>query len=394
MTKINWKLGIAVAAVAATGFACGNDNKPGTNNGTNNGSNNGPTNNGTGNNTTGNNTTGNNTTNTNNNTAGTNNNTVVIEPPPPGCDDTPRPPRCDLDPTAFTWGPASVVDTFFIEGTENEPICCFDYDSHQADGDEDIDNSLGNNLAAFGFLDTINTSIAENLASGSLALVLEHDGLDALDNDDDFTVNFFIGEHDVADFATTGFQPSANPVVINPQSFDEGAQPQAYLPDASVTAGAVVAGPGSVKIQIVLFDSPLNLTISRARIETDVDAANSALDDTTGVSLTSGKLGGVVKVSDIFAAVNEFAEASCACLGLMGEPLVNVETGGCSDNADKTQCDTDGNTTCSEVAGACGLFSAVALFSDVDTDGDGLSDAVSIGAAVTAAGADINGIAP
>jgi hypothetical protein len=292
------------------------------------------------------------------------------------------------DPTARTWAPASVVDYFLVEGTDTDPICCYDYT-----GDDEIDNSLGLNLAAFGFLADINTSVTDSIASGSLTLVLEHDGLDDLANDDDFVIGFYIGEHDVLDFATDGFMANSNPVLLNPASFDEGSQPQAYLPDGSVTAGAVTAGPGAVKIEIVLFDSPLQLTISQARSDAQIDAAASALD-ASGVALSSGQLGGVVKIRDIFVAMNEFAAASCECLGLAGADLVEPDSGTCSAAADAQACQDAGNDTCFQVADACSLFGAVGLFADVDLDGDGLNESVSIGAGYTAVGATINGIAP
>jgi hypothetical protein len=275
-----------------------------------------------------------------------------------------------------------------VEGTETEPICCYDYT-----GDGEIDNSLGFNLAGFGFLADINSSISDSIAAGSLVLVLEHDGLDDLANDTDFVIDFYIADHDVADFATTGFQANANPVLLNPASFDMGSQPQAYLPMASATAGAVTAGPGAVKIEISLFDSPLQLTISQARSDAQIDAANSALD-ASGVALTSGQLGGVVKIRDIFVAVNEFAAGSCACLGLGAEQLVDPDSGTCSANANAQACADAGEDTCDQVAGACSLFGAVGLFADVDLDGDGLNESVSIGAGYTAVGATINGVAP
>lgn len=412
MTK--FKLGLAIAAIAAAGVACGPSNNDNNNNTT-------PTNNTTAenndNNT--NNVTTNNDNNTNNATTTNNdNNTNNMTTPPvvdelPKCGDPDEPPRCSEDPTTVEWAPSSIINDFFIEGTDSEPVCCFDYTD-----DGDIDNSLGLNLAGFGLLADINTTVAESIGDGSLALTLEHEGLDALDNDDAFTVNFFLAEHDgdyggaceddtgCTDGVCTGATgdgsmdgectfgdfdlAGANPVLIDPVSFDEGAQSQAYLPSAAIASSAVTAGPGSMKLEIELFESPLQLTISLARIEADVDPAASAMDD-TGVALTSGKLGGVVRTEDIFVAVNEFAESSCACLGLGGEQLVNPADGQCADTPAST-CEADNEDTCVEVAGACDLFGAVGIFADVDLDGDGLADSISVGAAFTAVGANITGL--
>ncbi len=381
---MNLKIGVAVAALALA--ACGGDETK-----------NSVTNNVTANNTTANNTTPNNTSNntTPNNTTVNNttaNNTTVnntTEPlkDPPTCADTPAPPRCSENPDDHVWGPASVVDFFLVEGTDTDPVCCYDYT-----GDGEIDNSLGFNLAGFGFLADINSSVATSIASGSLVLALEHEGLTDLANDDAFIMNFYIAEHDVADFATTGFQADSNPVLIDPASLDQGSQPQAYLPSASATAGDIVAGPGAVKIEITLFDSPLQLTISQARSDAKI-AAGSTLG-AEGVALSSGQLGGVVKIRDIFVAVNEFSAGACECLGLGAEQLVNPDTGTCAEGRMTQACTDAGEDTCAEVAGACNLFGAVGLFADVDLDGDGLFESVSIGAAYTAVGATINGVAP
>lgn len=395
MSKMKWKMTVAVAALSVAGFACGDNNASG-NNG-NNGSNNGGDNN-TANAATNNspNNGSNNGSNSGSNNAPTNNSsnnntqtgkTIV---PLPKCGDADEPPRCQDDPADFMWGSASVMNDFYIEGTDQEPICCFDYAEWETQPDAEVDNSLGTNLAGFGFLTDINDSVLTSIEGGTLVLILEHDGLEDLMNQDDFTVNFWIGQHDVDPFED--FAATANPVLIDPQSFDDGAQPQAYLPDASVEGGAVAAGPGSVKIEIELFDSPLQLVISEARIEADVDAANSDLADNSGVSLESGKLGGFVQVRDIFVAVNEFASASCDCLGLDGADLVDVETGQCAD-VDATTC-VDDQATCGDVADACQLFQAVGIFADIDVDGDTMGDAVSIGATFTAAGAEITGVAP
>ena len=88
---------------------------------------------------------------------------------------------------------------------------------------------------------------------------------------------------------TNGFLADSNAVLLDPASFDQGSHPQALIPDASNTAGAISAGPGSVKIEIELFDSPLQLTISLARTDAVVDAAGSALD-ASGVKLDQGQL--------------------------------------------------------------------------------------------------------
>lgn len=369
----SFKFGVALALVAGLA-ACGDDEKPASNNTSKNNS--------TNNNTTStNNSTNNNTTTTNN---GTNNQTVVVIPDPPKCGDADEPARCTVSPEAYTWGTASLISSFAV--ASDEDACCFDFT-----GEGDNDNALGAVLALVG-LDSVNGSIADSIASGSLALALEHDGLDNLDAGD-FTVNFWLSKWD----GITAIDPAGNnTVLIDPVSLDGGVQPKAYVPNGVLAANKIVAGPGKIVINIELFGSSLALAISGAQLTANVDPAKSALD--TGVALTSGKIGGYVKVTDIIDAVNVFA-STCTCAAFT-EELVTYDpattTAVCNGDLDaaKVACDTAGEDSCSSIISNCGLLTqGLPLFTDIDSDGDGTPDALSLGATFTAAGAKINGIA-
>ncbi len=379
------KGGFVVAATAALALAaCGDD--PVENNNSNNQSN-VSTNNATSNNSTSNNSTTNNTTTStsNNGTTGSNN-TTMEEPPPPGCDDPTPPARCAETPEGFAWGTASVINTFAIEGEGSDPVCCFDYN-----GDDEIDNALGVLLAGAGFKADINDSIADGINDGSITIVLEHDGLAALE-DGTFNINFWLGEwgNDMDGMPITMLDPAgSNPILIDPASIDTGTQPLAYIPDATLAGTAVEAGPGVFQLALELLGTPLVLRVSAARVEADVDLANSSIDG--GVALTNAKLGGYVKTEDIINAINLFA-STCTCLGIGQDPLITPE-GVCNANADATQCETDGEDTCAQIASNCTLLSVVPTLADIDADGDGEFDAVSIGATFTAAGATIQGVA-
>jgi len=113
--------------------------------------------------------------------------TKTVDPPvemaAPKCTDTPKPARCDADAATFTeWAPASVVNTFAIPNP-NDDLCCFDFN-----GDEVADNGLGQALGLMEpILVSVNEGIADSIASGSLALVLEHQGVD-LTAEGDFSI--------------------------------------------------------------------------------------------------------------------------------------------------------------------------------------------------------------
>jgi len=373
------KYGIAMAAIAGLVFVGCGDDPPATNNNPTTNNNNPTTNNN--NPTTNNNnpTTNNNNPTTNNNNPTTNNNNPMPDVDPPKCSDPNPPARCGESPDGYAWGTASIINTFAIAAGDEE--CCFDYN-----GDGVPDNALGGILEAFGLPD-INASIQDGIDSGSIALLLEHSGLTALTGGN-FTINFWLGIWDgITELAQTG-----NTIAIDPVSIDAGTQPQAYVPGATLTAaGAVTAGPGTILLTLELLGTPLSLRISGARVTASVDAANSSLDN--GVSLNNGKLGGYVKVADVMDAINLYA-STCDCLGLNGGNLVNYNpatvTATC---ATVTDTCAEGDT-CSTIATQCPTLAGVIGFiADVDADGDGTEDALSIGATFTAAGATITGVA-
>jgi len=299
----------------------------------------------------------------------------VCEPLPTGCDVENPPARCGEVTTEF--GPASIVTEFQIAGAD--PECCFDYN-----GDDAIDNALSL-LGGFA-----NESIQESIDSGSLVLLFEHDGLDDVVNSSPYTLNVWLGEGVEA--------PVTGPFAIDPASIDQGSFPQAYLPNAQIVDGVLNAGPGTVDISIDLLGAQLGLRISQARIEATVDPA-STLEDGVIVkdanpALTGGKLGGVIRVDDLVTAANTFAASSCDCLGLDGADyvLANGLELSCAPTPNST-CTEAENSACAGLGEVCGYLGAIGILVDVDTDGDGAVDALSIGTTFNTDAAQISGFA-
>ncbi len=380
MKNLKFALTISLCALA---LACGDDpvadnNNTNTNNGMSTGSNNGMS---TGSNN------GMSTGSNNGMSTGSNNGTTTPTPEGTGCDAATPPARCTADAAGFAWGTASVMTKLEVEGNAD---CCFDYN-----GDNTPDNALGSTLGSVmggAPLNDLNDSISENIASGVLVPILEHEGLTALDADGNFTTNFFLGAHDVVGAFSGVDAAGGNKVLIDPASIDMGTQPLAHLPGASLTAatGKVVAGPGAIALDFELFGSQLNLVISRANIEADAVAADSGIG-AQGIALTNGKLGGVIKADDIFGAVNNVA-ANCECLELpAGTPL--IENGVCNADAVGKQDSCVGDEeSCKTLAGSCSTVGAVAFITDAEsTPGSGV-DSVSLGASIEAVGAEITGL--
>lgn len=339
--------------------------------------------------------------------------TGECEMPPSGCDVDPPPARCEEDPTTKDdWASASVIATLEIPGWTDDNTngefdqgeftedCCYDFD-----GDGDPDNGLGKLLADFGGflglpLPEANVTLQEAIDDGSLTIIFEHEGLEDLAGDD-FDINFLLGELDGIDTITTDGS-ATNPVLIDPQSFDEGSFPQARIPNATLADdGSVTAGPGNARLQLELLGATINLAIRQAQVNAMVPETPASDLEDQGVFLMEGELGGFTTVADLFDALNTFAE-TCTCLGIPdGEQLIsydpndplNGETTSCNstaeDNADSCTGDQD---TCGTIASNCGLVTQVGGgLADLDTDGDGAPDAISIALKFTAAGANITG---
>lgn len=310
------------------------------------------------------------------------------------CASTPPPARCAADPATFDeWAPASVISRLELM----DATCCYDYT-----GTGDINNSLGNTLSQLGpglgfSLEDANGAIASAIDDGSIALVLEHQGVDLAGGP--FAINFMLGEQD-GDF-TGPVEAGGNKYKISPTSFEAGVWPQARIGNAVLAGTKVDGGPGVVAIAINLLGVQLTLRIVAAQVEATVDNADA------GVKLSSGKLGGVLKVDDLVGALNDFAGTNCGCLGLGDDTFIsgNVIDGyECTDTSAST-CDENAEGTegiCAQAGGACTLLVGVLPnLADVNSSNIGSEcevgldcDAVSVGFTFDAFGAEITGVAP
>ncbi|RVU48163.1 hypothetical protein EA187_01620 [Lujinxingia sediminis] len=295
--------------------------------------------------------------------------TIDLVPPPARCGEEGASERCDEDPETFEFGAASKISALQIAGAD----CCFDLDG---DGFEDNSLSLAGSLA--------NGSLADGIADGSLSLILEHDGLTALEVGQEFNVNFLLGAESTADGE-----------IIDPASFDSGVAPQAVLPNATIVddggVSVVEAGPGTVVIVLELFGLELSLAVRNAVISADVVAEESSLE--TGVTLENGRLGGLVLFQELVDTINNVT-ATCECLG-NPEKLINMEAeSACIEytEAELAGC-VDDESICGDIAENCSAVTSLAPALVVhDVDGDGEKDAISVGMTFEAEPAVIAGV--
>ena len=341
-------------------------------------------------------------------------------------------PRCAVtDPSTVMWAPASVVSKLQITSdvdveitpAEGDPYtlpgCCYDYN-----GDEEmkVDNALGSTIASAGSLlmidlDSINTTIAETIASGSVALVLEHEGVDPVKGGA-FAINFMLGVNDAGEVGPVAGGP--NNYKIDPVSFEQGVWPQARVSPASLTGTQVTGGPGVVAVSFALFGVTLNLRIIAARVEATVSEASA-----NGVQLTNGKIGGLIRIEDLIGELNDFAATNCGCLetapdtSLGATPLIggNIADGFTCTSVTSDKCctavDAEGECTeektqldgiCSAVVGQCaGVAGLLPLLADTNSEDVGsdcgpqedqvLCDSASVGLLFEAEPATITGVA-
>ena len=313
---------------------------------------------------------------------------AVEEPPeeqerlPSPCSGPDRPTRCDEAPEGHRWSGAALIDTFVFRGTPENEECCFDYD-----GDGAPDNSLGENLAAFDFTTQLNEDLARRISVGDVAMVLELEGVAGMESEGATRLYWWKSAWAPEMIA---IDQEANQVLVGTEWLDEGTQPRTYFPTASVADGHLRASGGTIVIPfpgLPIHRSPGSpsedvvwVAARDARLDAEFDA--SAPHPT----LRQGRLGAVIEVAEVWYAINEFAETRCACLGLEG-PLLDKQTGFCAP-ADSASCDF----ACEQVVNSCALYSALDLFADQDLDGDGLYDAMTIGATFSAVPATIVGV--
>ncbi|TXD39137.1 hypothetical protein FRC98_01665 [Lujinxingia vulgaris] len=294
---------------------------------------------------------------------------IDLVPPPARCGEEGASERCAEDAETFEFGTASKISALQIAGAD----CCFDLDG---DGLEDNSLSLAASMA--------NQSLTDAIADDSLSLILEHDGLEALEVGQEFDVNFLLGAESTVDGE-----------LIDPASFDSGVAPQALLPNATIIddggVSVVEAGPGTVVIVLELFGLELSLSVRNAVISADVVAEESAME--TGVTLENGRLGGLVLFQELVDTVNDVT-ATCECLG-SPEKLIDMEAeDACIEYTDVELAGcVDDESICADIAKNCGGIMALApVIVAHDVDGDGEKDAISVGMTFEADAAVIAGV--
>ncbi len=267
--------------------------------------------------------------------------------------------------------------------------CCFDYT-----GDGQPDNGLVNLLhllaGLLGDVD-VNEELASAIQAGLIITLFEFRGVGDWQSQPACSVAFYQGADTNDDFSDNLDPAHAGDVLVTPESLDPEGQPLALFETAAIDAGFLQAGPGQVILDIPLMEGMLiHAVLDDARIEAAVTADTSVYP--LLVRLDEGRLGGYMAREVILDALNGFAAAGCACLMLPG-PLVDIVANRCSTEGQPDLCTGSGEDMCAQLYEYCPTaVGMMPYLMDVDSDGDGRRDSLSLGAYFTAIPAHIVGI--
>ncbi len=294
----------------------------------------------------------------------------------------------------------------FADNQTDETTCCFD-----VDGDGDIDNGFAVNLLPLltGLVGDIQGLIDEALADGTIALLAEY--TEWPEGDGPARVTFWLGTNDLDGdgapdddyediLAGNGTFRIENESVTSHGSFIQ-------FNAATVTGNILYQPPTLFALSLPLDDllpgiGTVNLTISNAELEAELDADDprfTANFDVDGEEYGSGRLGGFIKLEQIFELLNDVAKGCDCADGIdgttdvvtYGEGATGYE-GACVERSyDVSACD---DQVCSEFLNLiCGTalpaLGAIPL-ADIDSDGTGINDAISVGLFLSMVGADID----
>ena len=289
----------------------------------------------------------------------------------PGCDGCDAIPACvageatqyDLDV------PASYISALVLALTAD--------DAPDLNGDGVGDNAAGEALGSlFGLVEraSVNTFLAQSIASGEFSVALLWPGWGTLSTD--LHVVLLDGE------------PEGGEAVVEQEgSFIPGSRtPRHRFARSVVDRGVVEASVGRLPMRFTVEGLTLQMTLER------VTLSGLALADGPGVRLSRTELTGALLNRDLAQTLEDFVQSpACSCLSL-DSPLFTLDDGNvltCGGGPDLTGCDdgTDVQSLCQTIAELCDVIALVFQTQpDLDLDGDGRPDAMSLYADVEAVG--------
>ena len=179
--------------------------------------------------------------------------------------------------------------------------------------------------------------------------------------------------------------------LATPGSFYPATDVPAYQMDATLDEWLLEAGPGTFPLSLSFGGAvPLPLSfgsLASVFVEAQVEVGASGKGLRT---VTPAKLGGLATMDGIVVSINAYVDTSCGCLN-MTEPLMYMASEG------KAKCNKAPNSTC-EPEGARDMLSkfcsvvSMLIKPDIDADGTGIEESISVGLLVGLESVDIVGV--
>jgi len=251
-------------------------------------------------------------------------------------------------------------------------------------GDGGVDNQLGRVLATLKMSNIdAQAALDEAVATGSIILLgdMTTTSFDAASG---AGFSIYIGDAPGTDPCTDPLDVTTCGLHLNGSTtFDiKAGTPTNGTVAGSFAGGTFTGGPGTLNLQIALSSgSPIDIALQDARAK---------ITDITATTITQGVIGGSVLKTDIDSKI----------LPAVADLITPIVTEECAPAGGQCNCtaggsaetvlglfDADNNceVTLAEIQSNAIITSLLAP--DIDTDGDDVEDAVSLGASITAVGA-------
>jgi hypothetical protein len=268
--------------------------------------------------------------------------------------------------------------------------CCFDFNSDGA-----TDNRLGTLLGiatSLGF--DVNEGLAEALQFGDVIYVLEFANLANTTRDSEFDLTFYTGRDTDIDFEPN-FAGNGS-VYLRGDAFNSEMpiDPKWQFSEASLSEGVIEASGGTMLLEFPGLLEEVRIQAISVRLEANL-SSDSDLAAGGRVTLSQGKLGGIILRDDFYGSLNDASKA-CECLNREVYDRRASGTYACNSTlADESACQT-ALPGCRFLASSqyCGVLGTLSGNVDIDTDGDGDNDGYSFGATFETVGTKIEGIEP
>ncbi|MCA9563059.1 MAG: hypothetical protein KC561_06200 [Myxococcales bacterium] len=303
----------------------------------------------------------------------------------------------DADPEG-EGGTYSYVNGLRIPSQDGEAHCCFDFD-----GDEEIDNAAAQLLATLLSGTDFDAEFAHSLEADDLTMIFSwgHG-----ENEEGFHVYLATNDLDGNGDPNQSFETRSagnGTFRLDPASIDEHG---AYIQfnRAEKDGDTLTAGPSIMRLAIPfeLDGEPfsLDVDIEDAMVVGDIVPISTGIE-TVNLEITDGEetdtygglaLGGVIPFEQIGEILNDFA-SDCSCAGFSEGPVISYGPGTRNYEFECVQ-EPDGDcseagTICQNLEAACLLLPAVGMLADIDQDGDGVPDSLSIGVRLSLTGASL-----